>query len=127
MEKFMSFLNSKYIKWSVIPMAVILIFGYATIYNLYYRFAGADGTPEVPDFLEEKIENKSVVDGKININTADLKTLMLIEGIGEDLANKIISKREEIGGFKTIDDIRLVKGIGSGIFRRISNCIIVTY
>lgn len=49
----------------------------------------------------------------INLNTADEVELINLPGIGPNLAKKIIAKRNELGGFKAIDDLILVPGIGS--------------
>ena len=53
------------------------------------------------------------ISGKININTADEAILSTLPGIGEKTAAAIISYRTDNGGFKSIDDLEQVKGIGS--------------
>ena len=45
---------------------------------------------------------------KVDLNTADLKTIAALPGIGETLAQKIIDARP----FKKLDDLSAVKGIG---------------
>jgi len=60
---------------------------------------------------------------KININEADAELLMTIPGIGEKRAGDIIAYREENGGFKTIEDIMEIKGIGTKTFEKIKNYI----
>ena len=50
---------------------------------------------------------------KINLNKADVETLtQSFKGIGRKRAEAIIAYREANGGFKSIDDLGLVKGIG---------------
>lgn len=50
----------------------------------------------------------------INLNQADAATLAAgIEGIGPAKAAAIVAWREQHGPFKTIDDLLMVKGIGS--------------
>lgn len=85
----------------------------------------------------EKIENSSCIDpdtllnndsnnnSKININSADIKQLQTITGIGESKANDIIDYRNTNGLFKKIDDIKNVKGIGESLFEKIKDNITV--
>lgn len=49
---------------------------------------------------------------KINLNTADLETLKKISYIGDSTARAILEARRKQGGFTTVDDLLLVKGIG---------------
>lgn len=54
-------------------------------------------------------QNKST---KININTATESTLTNLEGVGIKTAQNIILYRQSFGGFKSVDDLLKVKGIG---------------
>lgn len=49
---------------------------------------------------------------KLDINKANEKQLQSIMGIGEQTAKKIISLRETLGGFDSIDELILIDGIG---------------
>ena len=50
---------------------------------------------------------------QVNINTADKETLMsVIKGVGEKKAEAIIDYRNENGGFKSVDELTNVQGIG---------------
>jgi len=55
---------------------------------------------------------------KININTADVKALMTLNGVGRSLAEKIVKHRDEHGPFKKPEDLRHVEGVGSGIVEK---------
>ncbi|MDK0863750.1 ComEA family DNA-binding protein [Clostridium perfringens] len=57
----------------------------------------------------------------ININTASKETLMTLNGIGESKAQAIIDYRDEIGDFKSIDDITKVSGIGEKTLEKIKD------
>ncbi|MBS5787577.1 MAG: helix-hairpin-helix domain-containing protein [Clostridioides difficile] len=67
-------------------------------------------------------QNKS---SKVNINTADVKELDTLPGIGEATANKIIQHREDNGKFKSIGEIKNVNGIGEKKFENIKELISV--
>lgn len=57
----------------------------------------------------------------ININVADSDTLQELPGIGTVKADAIIQYREEKGGFKAIEDIKNVNGIGDSTYENIKN------
>ncbi len=50
--------------------------------------------------------------GVVNINTATSAELQLLPGIGESRAKLILEERSRRGGFKSVDDLLAVKGIG---------------
>ncbi len=66
-------------------------------------------------------EGEKAITTKININTASLNELTLLPGIGEKKAQAIIKYREEVGNFKSKDEIKNVKGIGDSIYKKIKN------
>jgi competence protein ComEA len=62
--------------------------------------------------------------GKININTATVDQLSQLPGIGKEMAQRIVDYRTKTP-FKTIDDIKNVKGIGKAKFGKIKDSISV--
>lgn len=48
----------------------------------------------------------------VDINSADWQTWMLLDGIGETLARRIVEDRNRRGPFASIEDVARVKGIG---------------
>ena len=51
-------------------------------------------------------------DYRIDINSATWVELMQLEEVGEVLARRIVEDRERNGPFRSIDDLRRVKGVG---------------
>ncbi|MBI5682332.1 MAG: helix-hairpin-helix domain-containing protein [Deltaproteobacteria bacterium] len=68
-------------------------------------------------------EAKQVLGIKIDINKATQSDLESLPNVGPKLAKNIIEKRNEVGGFKSIDDIKKVKGIGEKKFEKIKDLI----
>ena len=55
----------------------------------------------------------------ININTANIDELDMLEGIGNKTANNIIEYRNSHGKFKSIDELKKVSGIGKSTLDKI--------
>ncbi len=52
------------------------------------------------------------LNGVVNVNTASAEELEMLPGIGASRARALIEAREAKGGFKSLDDLLAVKGIG---------------
>ena len=61
----------------------------------------------------------------ISINTATVEDFNKLPGIGEEKAKNIIEYRNSNGGFKTVEDIKNVSGIGDSIFEKIKDYIAI--
>jgi competence protein ComEA len=55
---------------------------------------------------------------KLDLNTATVTQLQAIKGIGPKLAGAIIKYRTEHHGFKSVDDLKSVRGVGAKNFLR---------
>lgn len=69
--------------------------------------------------------NDNLSSNLININTADEKELDSLPGVGPSRAKDIIRYREEKGEFKSIEEIKNVKGIGESSFEKLKDKITV--
>lgn len=90
----------------------------------------ADEVKKIADSLSSELENQNrnkvvKIDRAINLNNAYAADLMLLPGIGEVIADRIIEYREKNGGFKKIEDLKKVKGIGDKKFEIIRQYITV--
>lgn len=68
-------------------------------------------------------QNASTTNGSgvININTAPLEELKKITGVGDVKAQSIIDYRDKNGGFKSIEELKNIDGIGSKTFEKIKD------
>lgn len=70
-------------------------------------------------------EGNTAEEGIININTASLEELQKINGVGEVKAKSIINYREKNGGFKSIDEMKNIEGIGDKTFEKMKDQITI--
>lgn len=63
------------------------------------------------------------VSGKININIASQSQLESLPGIGPTYAKRIIDYRSANGGFKSIEQLKNVKGIGDKTYAKFKDLI----
>ena len=83
--------------------------------------AGAETPAKVP---KKSTSTKSATPvGKINLNTASASQLDALPGIGPAYAGRIIDYRNANGGFKTIEEVQNVKGIGPKTFEKMREMI----
>ena len=61
----------------------------------------------------------------VNINTATVKELKTVSGIGKVLADRIVEYRENERSFNTVEDLRNVKGIGKATLEKIRDHVTV--
>ena len=71
----------------------------------------------------QDVSSASSSSGKVNINTANETELDSLPGIGPAKAVEIIKYREENGKFKSIEEIKNIKGIGEASFEKLKDSI----
>ena len=64
-------------------------------------------------------EGSPRLEGTVNVNTATPEELQLLPGVGEARANAVVALRVARGGFKSVDELKDVKGIGDIAMERI--------
>ncbi len=63
--------------------------------------------------------------GLVNLNTANLAQLETLPGVGPATAAKIVSYRQERGGFKSVRDLLNIRGIGEARFAELRDRVTV--
>lgn len=86
---------------------------------------------ELLDFSTNNLLNNSskksaLSEKSIDINTAEIKELILLPGIGEKTAEKILSFRKSRGRFNSINELLEIKGIGSKKLNKIKKYIFLS-
>ncbi len=65
------------------------------------------------------------IEGKVNINSATEAQIALLPGIGAKLAAEVVNFRTSNGGFKAVEDIKKVSGVGDKKFEKIKDFVIL--
>lgn len=93
--------------------------------------AGVRGAPKTSpaksdaDAKAAKVVTPAKAGEAVNVNTADVKELMTLDGIGRRVAERIVEYRKVHGPFKKAEEVRKVEGIGAGLFERNRDRIVV--
>jgi competence protein ComEA len=64
-------------------------------------------------------------DKLININSADAVLLAKLPQVGPKMAQRILDYRKSSGGFKRVQDLMKVKGIGEKVFAKLQPLITI--
>jgi competence protein ComEA len=62
----------------------------------------------------------------VNLNTASVSEIATLPGVGPKAAERIVEYRQKNGGFKKIEELMNVKGIGEKSFLKLKPLITVT-
>lgn len=95
---------------------------YIKIEKYFYSLSNEEEL-EISESVSETTDHKNPV--KININNASVKELTELKGIGPIKAEKIITLRDELGHFTSIEDLLQVKGIGLKTLEKFKDQIII--
>ncbi|HRN56538.1 MAG TPA: helix-hairpin-helix domain-containing protein [Agriterribacter sp.] len=75
-----------------------------------------DSNAEAPSYAAG---NKKYSIPVVAVNTADTTAFIALPGIGNKLANRIVSFREKLGGFYTVEQVSEVYGLSDAVFQQI--------
>ncbi|MBE6160743.1 MAG: hypothetical protein E7158_00780 [Firmicutes bacterium] len=92
--------------------------------NAITKIDGNDINAIITDNEEStnNISNTNIEDNTIvSLNTSSKEKLMTLPGVGESKAIAIIEYREKNNGFKNIEEIKNVSGIGDALFEKIKD------
>ena len=106
------------------PIAIMTAFCIVLMISiLIYRKTNTYSPPRntVPTTVQEESESHPI--GKLNINTASAEDLLILDGIGPSIAERIITYRKDNGPFEKIEDLMNVKGVGEVTFSKIKDYI----
>jgi competence protein ComEA len=68
---------------------------------------------------------KASASGPLNLNTATVAQLEALPGIGKSTAERILEYRQKSGGFKKVEDLMNVRGVGEKSFLKLKPLITV--
>ena len=86
--------------------------------------ANAAAAPAAPPPRAESVVAAATRE-KVNINSASVKELTALEGVGPKLAGKIVEYRDAHGPFKKAEDLRKVEGVGGVLWEKNRERIVV--
>jgi competence protein ComEA len=61
----------------------------------------------------------------LDLNRVSMEDLCLLQGIGESLAREIITYRERRKRFRSVEELKNIKGIGDKKYQSLKNFLIV--
>ena len=96
--------------------AIVLVLG------LFATFVSAQEPARPP----AKATSSASSGTPINLNTATVAQLETLPGIGKSTAERILEYRQKNGGFKRVEDLMNVRGIGEKSFLKMKPLITVT-
>lgn len=106
-----------------VTLLVLCMLFCGAVYSKWY----GSGVLEMKEEVSQNINQPEAeyTTNLININHAQKEELMLLDGVGEKTAERIIAYRQQQGMFENIADIQNVKGVGEKTFAEIAPYITV--
>jgi competence protein ComEA len=101
-----------------LPLIVLLVFGLAS-------FATAQTAAAPKPQKAKTAKTVATLAAPVNLNTATVAQLDALPGIGKSTAQRIVEYRQKNGGFKKIEELMNVKGVGEKSFLKLKPVITV--
>ena len=101
-----------------LPLIVLLVFGLAS-------FATGQTTTAAKPQKAKTAKTVATLAAPVNLNTATVAQLDALPGIGKSTAQRIVEYRQKNGGFKKIEELMNVKGVGEKSFLKLKPVITV--
>jgi len=92
---------------------------YGSYSNSVSRAPNQPATAPTTQAKTSRSTKKEASTGTVNINNASETELVALPGIGPSKAKAIAEYRQQNGGFKSIDDLQQVKGIGPATLEKL--------
>lgn len=113
-------------KW-VVAVAVAVVAGVLTLGSLPAMAQGTQAkagvdqaqTPKAPKTAKAPKAPKLAEGTKVNVNTATAEQLDALPKIGPKVAQRIVDYRTAHKGFRTVEELRNVKGVGPKVMEAI--------
>ncbi len=80
---------------------------------------GPQGLAERSSVITQSPANQSSRISRLDLNRATIEELQRLPGIGKTLAQRVVERRTAHGPYRTVDELREVKGIGAKRLARI--------
>ncbi len=132
-------LDKRYGAFLILSIVFLVVFLLSSPRFLVHSYVTPSGATSAlrPSDLREAASGKASFENKgqarpgtgvlpvfpVDINTAGVDDLMLLPGIGEKTAQRIVEKRKELGRFSSVDELTEVKWIGPAKLARIRNLV----
>jgi comEA protein len=88
--------------------------------------AASHAAPARQTATQKPAPTTTVVAAPINVNTATSAELEKLPGVGPAMALRIVEYRQKNNGFKKLEDLMQVKGIGEKTFLKLKPLVTIT-